>query len=413
MSLRVAAAHLNHGLRGEESDRDEEFVRAMCERLGVALVVERAQGLDAGASNLEERAREIRHGFLNRAADSLAAERIALAHHADDQAETVLIRLMRGAGAAGMAAMAPIGPGRLIRPMLALTRAEIRAYLRERKIEFVEDSTNTSPAILRNRVRNSLIPMLEAEYSPGLSHRLVELSGEMRALDDLVSAIAVRELAALRCVDGAIDILRFRKLHPAVQPAVVRLYVAETIGDLRRIERSHIEAIRRLLIEDAASGEVVLPRGCRLIRSYNFLRISQARPLIATDFRVPLQLEGRTVVEAAGFEFDASLRAADGIAMPEDLSVALFDAAKVANGALVVRNFAAGDRVSPIGMHGRRKVHDIFVDAKLDRDRRRNFPIVTLVDEIAWIPGLARGRAALVTAGTETALRVAGREMTF
>ncbi len=176
----------------------------MCARLRLELIVERADGLDLSTStaNLEERARDARRDFLLRVADHVHADFVALGHHRDDQAETVLMRLMRGAGAAGMAAMADRGPGRLIRPMLSISRAEIREFLETRATPFVEDSSNASLDILRNRIRADLLPMLEREYAPGLSGRLVELASEMRSLDELVSAIAARELDAMRVSGG-------------------------------------------------------------------------------------------------------------------------------------------------------------------------------------------------------------------
>src|SRR5271156_5190011 len=203
--LKIAAAHLNHRIRGDESDRDEEFVRAMSARLGVDLIVERADGL-AGAANLEERAREVRREFLVRAAERIGADFVALGHHRYDQAETVLMRLMRGAGAAGMAAMTERGPGKLIRPMLSLSRAEVREYLKGCAIPFVEDSSNSSRDFLRNRIRGELIPMLERDYAPGLGGRLVELADEMRSLDALVSAMGARELDAMRIGGGVLDV---------------------------------------------------------------------------------------------------------------------------------------------------------------------------------------------------------------
>src|SRR5713101_543462 len=212
--MRIAAAHLNHRIRGLESDRDENFVREMCARLGIELNVARARGLDADSANLEERARDARYRFLNRAADALGADFIALAHHADDQAETVLMRMLRGAGSAGLAAMAERGPGRLIRPMLGLFRAEILAYLRARGFAFVEDSSNRSSEILRNRIRTELVPMLERDYAPGLRRRLVEIAGEMRSVDDFMAAAASIEFAAMRSED-ALDVARFPALAPA------------------------------------------------------------------------------------------------------------------------------------------------------------------------------------------------------
>ena len=168
-SLEIAAAHLNHGIRGPESDRDEQFVRELCARLELELIVERAKGLQP--INLEERARDMRYEFLNRAADSLDAQFIVVGHHQDDQAETVLLRLLRGTGVAGLAAMTEFGPGRLVRPLLSLKRDTILAYLEAIDADYLIDSSNQDERAVRNRVRASLLPHLARDYSPRITDR--------------------------------------------------------------------------------------------------------------------------------------------------------------------------------------------------------------------------------------------------
>jgi tRNA(Ile)-lysidine synthase len=416
LGLKIAASHLNHRMRGAESDRDEEFVRAMCERLEVALIVERAEGLGVIKGNFEERARDARREFLERAADRIGADFIALGHNRDDQAETVLMRLMRGAGAAGMAAMAERGPGRLLRPLLSLSRAEIREYLDTRAIAFVEDSTNQSRDFLRNRVRLELLPTLERDYAPGVAGRLVALADEMRALDELVAAAAATALVAMRRrgADGAaLDLARFSSLNRAVQAGVVRLFLAERIGSLRRISRTHIEAIRELILVGSPSAEVEVPGGWRARREYELLRlVPRGSRRASTRFEVAIAPDGITVVEAAGFKFEASTVAASDASMPPSLWAANFDSAKIGESGLVARSFKPGDRIHPIGMRGTRKVQDVFVDRKLPRARRDRYPMVMIKETIAWIPGLARGDCALVTNATETILRVEASEIT-
>jgi tRNA(Ile)-lysidine synthase len=371
----------------------------------------------------------------------VGAEYIALAHHADDQAETVLMRMLRGAGIAGLAAMSERGPDRLIRPMLGLSRAEILAYLHARGITFVEDSSNRSPEILRNRIRTELIPMLERDYAPGLRGRLVEIAGEMRSVDDFMNAAASIEFAAMRSADDALDVARFPALAPALQMCVLRLYLAERMRTLRRITRAHLEALRRLVLASGPSDSIDLPGGWRAEREYNLLRIINTVPISDEAFSVPLALDGITIVEAASYRFEASmLDRGDLTPNPfprgkgnqnygasegnqnygasdlsdldlSDLHVALFDAAAIADAGLVVRNFIRGDRIHPIGMRGERKVKDVFIDRKIPRLERRRFPIVTLAGEVAWLPGLARGSAALISNATETILRVEAREI--
>lgn len=415
LSFRVVAAHLNHRIRGDEADRDEEFVREMCARLGIELIVERADGLDASTTtaNLEERARDARREFLLRVADRVQADFVALGHHRDDQAETVLMRLMRGAGAAGMAAMAERGPAKIIRPMLSLSRAEIREYLDARSIPFVEDSSNSSRDILRNRIRAELLPMLERDYAPGLGERLVELADEMCSLDHLVTAIAARELDAMRVGGGALDMSGFAAVNRAVQAVAIRLFLSEQMGSLRRISRAHVEAIRELILEGGPSDSIDLPGSWRAEREYNLLRLVNARERKAgaEEFSVAIAADGITIVEAAGFRFEASSIAAADASMPNSMSIAIFDAARIADAGLIARNFIEGDRIHPIGMRGTRKVHDVFVDRKLPRARRERFPVVTVAGTIAWLPGLVRGDCALVTKATETALRVEASEI--
>jgi tRNA(Ile)-lysidine synthase len=241
----------------------------------------------------------------------------------------------------------------------------------------------------------------------------VELAGEMRSLDDLVTAIAARELDAMRVGGGALDVSGLGALNLGVQAVAIRLYLTERIGSLRRISRAHVEAIRELILEGGPSDSIDLPGGWRAEREYNFLRLVNALERKADNaaFSVAIAADGITIVEVAGFKFEASTIAAADASMPDSLFVAMFDAAKIADTGLVARNFIKGDRIHPMGMRGTRKVHDVFVDRKLPRARRERFPVVTVGDTIAWLPGLARGDCALVTKATETALRVEASEV--
>ncbi len=399
---RIAAAHLNHGIRGAESDRDEAFVRELCARRDIDLVVDRARNLSVNTPNLEERARAARHAFLNAAADRVGAEFIALAHHADDQAETVMMRLLRGAGAAGLGAMAKRGPGRIIRPMLDVTRDEVITYLGSVGEKFVNDSSNQSSALMRNRIRSELMPMLESNYAPGLRGRLVQLAGEMRALDDFVSRAAQHELEVSASTRG-LDISRFQDLHPALQAEVIRQYLKSLTGSLRRIERVHIDAIRNLCLDGPPNGSLDIP-GLRIAREYATLKVSGAGGPVSASFMVNLN-EGSVEIPEAGFVFEMTTVARKSAVEPSSKFEALFDQAQ-ASGELIVRSFRKGDRIAPLGMTGHRKVKDIFIDHKLATSARAVFPIVEMRGAIAWIPGLVRGRVGLVTERTENVLRI-------
>jgi tRNA(Ile)-lysidine synthase len=405
----VVAAHLNHRLRGAESDRDEGFVRALCEREGVQLIVDQANDLNPLRANIEERARDSRYEFLNRAADRLGARLIATAHHADDQAETVLLRLLRGSGATGLGAIAATGPGRLIRPLLALTRKEILDYLRAVGADYVTDSTNSSTTFLRNRVRSELIPMLESDYAPGLSHRLADLAREMRELDDFVTDHARAELAVGLTDDGRLSLAAFSNLPPALGAAVLREFVRDCIGNLRHIRRDHIEAMRRLCISNEAGSNVVgLPQGWTFGREYGYAMLARDIREELSPFTIGIKPHGTTIVEPAQFSLSLSTietsnpgsnalcwKTASGLE-------AYFDADEI--GPLVARSFERGDHIRVFGKGGRRKVQDIFVDKKLPAKLRSRWPLVVCNGEIVWIPKLVRSSVATVTSRTQKVL---------
>ena len=364
--------------------------------------------------NLEETARDARHDFLRRTAEWLDAAHVALGHHRDDQAETVLLRMLRGAGIAGLGAMDEVGRYRILRPMLSLSREEIRAYLREIGAAFVEDSSNASAALMRNRIRHELIPTLE-NYAPGVGARLAELSGEMRMLDAYVTHEAARALDAMRIAGGELDVSRFAALDPALHAPVLRAFITERIGSLRRIGRAHLDAMIALILEGPPNGEISLPGGWRAMREYSRLRLTREAARIAREFSVPLALEGTTVVEGSGYTFDAMIVAATEAMSekhrPKDKDVALFDLAEIAITGLSVRNFTPGDRVRPMGMNGTRKVKDVLIDSKVARERRLRVPIVVAEDDIVWIPGVVRSGRGLVTRASETAVRISAREV--
>ncbi len=403
----LVTAHLNHALRGAESDRDEAFVRELCGRMGVELIVERAHGLQPHRGNLEARARTARHTFLSVAAGRIGADYIALAHQADDQAETVMLRLMRGAGVTGLGAMAESGAGKIIRPLLQVRRSAILQYLGAIGAAFVEDSTNASLKHDRNRMRHRLMPLLERDYAPGLVGRLVELAAEMREVDDLLGTLAQDSVGECLNQDGSLDVDRFKRLHPAVASALMRRYVADVAGNLLGFERSHIEALCALARGGPPNGRIVLPYGWLARRRYGKLLVLRAEKHndVAAAFEVVLAVEGVTVVASARTIFQSALVPRALAPMPHDATEALFDARSLGAG-LIARNFNPGDRITPLGVAGSRKVKDVFIERKIPSDQRRRFPVVLLEGRVAWLPGLVRSNLALVTAETTEVVRL-------
>jgi tRNA(Ile)-lysidine synthase len=255
----------------------------------------------------------------------------------------------------------------------------------------------------------------------------------MRDLDDYVARAARAELGPRligRVPAGAdssgcetarfdLNLDGFAALHPALAAALLRDFLARRIGSLRGFTRRHIEAVRQLCLGESPSAALDLPGGWRVERRYAALvlerRVAAAKrhrqiddrrlAAAAERFDVSLAREGLTRVQQVGFVFHSEVVPADAAPMPVDLYEACFDADRADPG-LAVRTFLPGDRISPLGIEGSRKLQDIFVDHKLERSRRRAYPVVTLEGQVAWLPGLARGRIALVTAETIRVLRL-------
>jgi tRNA(Ile)-lysidine synthase len=394
----LIAAHVNHGLRGAESDRDEAFVRDLCARVGVALVVKRIEGLDPNAGNLEARARDARYSALTAAAESTGADYIALAHQADDQAETVMLRMLRGAGVTGLGAMAESGPGKIIRPLLGVPRSVIMRYLAQIGAAFVEDSTNASLRHDRNRLRRRLIPLLERDYASGLTERMAGLAREMRQVDDLLGTLAQAALRDCLNQDGSLDVAGFNRLHPAVAAATMRHFIAMMVGSLEHFGRPHIDSLCALARGARPNGRLRLPGRWIAKRCYGRLVLVRGEQVseVAPAFELPLALGGVTVVEAAQTAFQSCVIDRAQLRMPRDATRAVFDAGALGGG-FTVRNPRLGDRITPFGMAGSRKVKDVFIDSKIPAEQRPRFPLVLLDGSVAWIPGLVRSNLGLVS----------------
>jgi tRNA(Ile)-lysidine synthase len=436
------AAHLNHRIRGAEADRDEAFVRKLCEKLGIELIVECAHGLSS--PNLEERARVVRYEFLDRVARSIHARYILLAHHADDQAETALLRLLRGSGIAGLGAMAPVvsrrgevsadsepsvGVVALVRPMLSVTRTTIVDYLEAVGADYVIDSSNLVGGVLRNRLRHSLLPEIEKHYAPGFSRRLVELAAEAGEVEAFLAGEARRALdLRLTAPSGGaekrtvwrIDVEGFSSIQPALASAMLRELVRRGAGDLRHFGRVHIEAMRRLAMGGDPSAITMLPRGWRFRREYQSAVLERS-PSTGREFGGPQGYEleltpGENRIEDAHLMLQLRIIGCDDSAFPHppwhrrDLFEAWFDA--VAAGRIVARTARHGDRVKPLGMDGSRKVHDVFVDRNLPLGWRKVWPLVVAQEGVLWIPGMVRSRFALVTADSKKVLHLRANSAT-
>jgi len=327
-------------------------------------------------------------------AQEVGARRIVTGHTQDDQVETVLLRLVRGAGRRGLGAMRPVR-GRLWRPLLAATRADVRRFLAERGLGFAVDRTNADLRHARNRVRRLLVPLLRAEFNPRLGPALAALAERLRDEDDFLAAAAAgraRELVAGEHLRTAVA-----KEPPALARRIVRSWLER--GARRGVGAMHVARVLALSA-GRARGAVAIPGPARVVREGEVLVRRPGRAATPSSFAFEIG-PGRTVVHPAGgwrVAFSAARARGAGEARAAGVAHALFDADALPGG-LVLRSPAPGDRVRLLA-GGTRKLQDVLVDAKVPRETRALLPVLAAGAEILWVPGLARGAGAPVGPAT-------------
>ena len=384
-------AHLHHGLRGEDADADQAAAKGLAERLAVPFVTAREDVPALAAAqdeSLEAAARRARYAFLADAASQLGATAIATGHTADDQAETLLLRLMRGAGLAGLSAIRPSN-GIVIRPLLESRRAEVEAFLREAGEPWREDASNGDRAIARNRVRHELMPVLKALSGDAVVDALARTAALIQDDAAELDRQAIEMARSHVLTDGGLDITALRAAGPALGRRIVRSALAQLApGHFHSLE--HVEAVRSLMREDPASS-VQIP-GAVARRDGDVIVIAPRGEDGASDaagFEMPLTVPGRADVVGSGLVMTAEIGALSaedlaGLGARHDaVAVQGVDAAR-----LTVRNRRPGDVLRPLGAPGRRKLQDVFVDRKVARRERDRVPLV--VDDrgrIIWVVG--------------------------
>lgn len=382
----VAAAHYNHCLRGAESDRDEAFVRDWCGENGVAFyagagdVAARAARLGQG---VEETARQMRYAFLRETARGLGADRIATAHNADDNAETLLLHLVRGSGLQGLTGIAP-RRGELVRPLLTTPRTEIEAYVSEHGVPFVEDSTNADTAYTRNRLRREILPLLR-ELNPRLTESLSDTIRYLRNDNDYLNARAAEACLNARWAedDLVIEARYIAALPAAIAPRAARRLL-EMMGDGDTdCSAAHLNAIVDLCRGDDPSAVTFLPGGRMAQRVYKELLVTRQSDPLPPFEAVPLKLDG--VTWAGDWRVDC--RPADGPADARPDGYHFFLEAAALEGGAVLRPRAQGDEIT-LPRRSTKTVKKLFIDEKVPRYIRERIPVLARGGELLAVAGL-------------------------
>ncbi|HLO27251.1 MAG TPA: tRNA lysidine(34) synthetase TilS [Geobacteraceae bacterium] len=410
LRLKLVAAHLNHSLRGDESDGDESFVRKLASDYGLPAEIARVdvKGLSRRKRlSLEEAGRVARYEFFLDIARSYGAHSIALAHHADDQAETVLMRLLRGAGGTGLCAISPKSGATLVRPLLAVTRTEIETYLAQRNLPYRTDSTNRDTEFLRNRVRMELIPYLET-YNPAVRDRLVATAEALARDEEVLTGVTDAAFARHgREGQGVItlDVCGCRAEPAGVRYRLYRRGILLAKGNLDRVGSGHLRDIDTMLFSRNPQMMLCLPDGLRVSKCYteiSFFPASVEKKPVSWEKAV----EGPGVYTLPG-GYRLMVEEVDPLECRKNPSphVACFDAV-AAPFPWLLRTFRPGDRIMPFGMTGHKKVKDLFIDEKIPMASRRRIPLLFSGDRLLWVSTLRTSAEGCVTDRSRRAVSV-------
>jgi len=455
--IKLHMAHLNHQLRGVESEADAEYVSNLAGSLGIPITIDRQDVAAYRAErncSIEEAARELRYAFLARVAREVGANRIAIGHTRDDQVETILMHILRGTGITGLCGLAPCSPMAydsqgmslpasslslrasplslrakrsnllVIRPLLDITKEETASYCQEQQLDPRIDSSNLSPSFFRNRLRLHLLPLLR-QYNPSVDQallRLADIAKEDNAFIEQQASGLWDEVARQENNTIYLDKKQVAGLPIALQRHLLRVAVTKLAGDVRDIEASHIEAARSLL-NKPASKRISLPHGLICHGGYDELVIASTAkqsqlppcPFPPLPGEFPLKVPGKTV--SPGWKVIASIvreraaspssRGALGTSEGNCQSnlVAHFDLHKTGT-ELFVRQRRPGDRFQPLGMNMPKKLYEFMVDAKIPRSWRGHIPIVCSPQQIIWVVGWRIDNRVKTTEASKEILRL-------
>jgi tRNA(Ile)-lysidine synthase len=361
-----------------------------------------------GKGNLEALGRDERYRFFAAVARRHGIKKIATAHTQDDQAETVLMRLLRGAGRKGLAGIVPVSQFKeltLIRPMLEISKAEILDFLKEKNAPYRIDRTNQDTQLLRNWVRVDLIKQLDRRMGPQLSLRLAQQAAILRDEEIVLDEMAKAQLEQIRTSAGLQrdGLLKQRK---AMQRRIIRRWIEESRGSLRAIDFDHIENFLDLIQGIEPQARLSIPGDWELIKEYETLRLQKKvrganDVCYSYDFRIGTALH----VMEAGMTFEGRQVSAPLAKKTNNLLQVAFDSAVLPE-ALMVRNFRPGDRFRPLGMSGHKKLKELFIEKKVPYGVRLTLPLLSTRDEILWIPGYGRSDFGKIRSETKKILYI-------
>lgn len=411
LDFNILVAHVNHGVRGKEARRDQEFVKEQAKKLGLPYFSKKVDMIayaKAKGISEEEAGRKLRYGFFREVLANQGGGKIAVAHNKNDQAETLLMRIFRGTGIDGLKGM-DFKTRDIIRPLLNIERIEIESYMKENKIETVLDRTNLEPIYTRNRIRLELIPYIEKHFNPNLVDSLWRLSQTSQSDSRFLDQYSREKLnQILKSQDKDCIILNadlFRQEDKSIQQRIIRLIISDLLNSLQGITENHISMVMNLFNTGETGKEVHLPNDLIARTSYKKLIFSRNKAVKNINFLYNIKL-GVNEFPKIGYRFDIEVLPVEKLGtIKRDKTVGLFDYDKI-QGNLYLRNRKVGDRFVPFGMRGSKKIKDYFIDEKIPRQLREKIPLIVDNKNILWVVGYRTSNLYKITKDTKKILKI-------
>lgn len=412
--INIYAAHLNHGLRGKEADRDQLFCKKICMKMDVPIFTKEVK-IKEGKGSLEDKAREIRYKFLTDIAKNVKAKRIALGHNASDQTETVLMRLLRGAGSKGLAGIPPVrksGEIDIIRPLIGVWKDEILDYLKKGNITYRIDSSNKKLHFFRNKVRHKLLPLL-SDYNANINKILRDLGTNMALTSDFLKTVANEEFKKIvKTSDEGVfvSVSKMNMLHQIIRQELIRMVVNYMEPGLA-LEAIQIKDVMAITAKNKGAKIVNLGKRISVIREYDklsFVRSEVRKRGYCTKLKVP----GDTLIKEIGVKVITEVSEYANISNSKifyksnkNRFEVKLDYDKISD-SLIVRSRRSGDVFKPLGLKGTKKIQDIFTNEKVPGRKRDMIPVFASGKDICWIAGYRIGERFKVSLKTKKILLV-------
>lgn len=416
LPISLMVLHLNHGIRGEEATRDQRFVRELSTKYALPYMdkaVDVPGYIKETSLSLQEAARELRYWFFEEAVQTHDLDKVAIGQTADDQAETVLMRFIKGGGTRGLKGIPPVRGG-YIRPLIEVWREELLAYARYKGLSFVEDSSNKEERYLRNRIRHTLLPSLK-EYNPRIKDRLLHLAEVLGEDDSYLERLAQEVAKKIVTADEevTIPVPSLLSLPTPLQARVLQhAFAGLSSGGV--LEYPHVKGIMALIREGGGSKGITLPGGYRAMRTYDTLLLGkEAKHPDGMAGETDLIIPGKTKLDGLGVEIEATV--STGKTPPwsgheADPKEAYLDYHQLVF-PLRARSFQPGDSFIPLGMKSPKKLKNFFIDLKVPREERVKIPLVISGTDICWVAGLRIDERYKIEEGTKKILRLAMKRL--